>query len=78
MKNFDKIEQYIKGKLSQEEKSEFEKELKQDKVLADEYESQLLEEEFIEFMVREQVSHKVRQVKNSLDHKADGEKTPFF
>lgn len=55
---YERIEAYIKGELSSDERQQFEVDLKTDMILAEKYQLQLMEHEAMEYMVGESLKNK--------------------
>ena len=67
MKNFDRIERYLKGKMPADEQKIFEQEIRENESLREEVEIQKLEEELLSFGVKERIREELILVQNNPD-----------
>lgn len=79
MKNFRKIDNYLKGKLTKKETALFEQEIAQNKTLEEEVNLQKLEEEALEYLVKKRLSNRINHIKENLNQeKQAAPKTKSF
>jgi TolA-binding protein len=76
MKNFDKIERYLKRKMTPEERSGFERELEEDQGLAREYKLHKEEHELLTFAVREQMREDIKAIGRERKSKPERAEQP--
>lgn len=76
MENFERIERYLKDKMSPEERQAFDQELSSDQALREELAYQRLEEEFLELAIREGIRKELEAV--HLESMQDDKTTAKF
>ena len=76
MKNFKKIDSYLKGKLPDEEVATFEHEISKNKELSEEVALQKLEEEALDYLVEKRLSARINKIKEGLKEEEEEKVIP--
>ena len=72
MNNHDKIEKYLKGQLSEDERAAFEKELSNNEALKKELNIQRFEEDLLDWALEDKLQEKIQSFENSKNSNSKG------